>query len=104
MPSPPHERVQRDAFLHTGLDEVAAEGMPVQLPLRQVDAHGGEQQLQPFERLVLAGDDRWKSPAQVIIMLVMIARWAGNLLLNIGPRADGTVPERSAEILREVGA
>jgi alpha-L-fucosidase len=51
-----------------------------------------------------AGDDGWKSPAQVIEMLVMTAQGAGNLLLNIGPRADGTVPGRSAEILREVGS
>lgn len=51
-----------------------------------------------------AGDSSWKSPAQVIEMLVTTAAGAGNLLLNIGPRPDGTVPERSVEILREVGA
>ena len=51
-----------------------------------------------------AGDTDWKSPRDVIGMLAMTARGAGNLLLNIGPRPDGTVPERSAEILREVGS
>lgn len=51
-----------------------------------------------------AGDDAWKSPAQVIEMLANTSKSAGNLLLNIGPRADGSVPERSADILREVGA
>jgi len=50
-----------------------------------------------------AGDDNWKSSKQVIDMLLMTAMKAGNLLLNIGPRADGIVPERSVEILREVG-
>jgi alpha-L-fucosidase len=51
-----------------------------------------------------AGDNRWKSPEQVIEMLTTTARGAGNLLLNIGPHADGTVPEPSVKILREVGA
>ncbi len=51
-----------------------------------------------------AGDNSWKTPEQVIEMLVLTAEKAGNLLLNIGPRADGTVPERSVEILREVGS
>ena len=27
----------------------------------------------------------------------------GNLLLNIGPRADGTIPQEDASILREIG-
>lgn len=27
----------------------------------------------------------------------------GNLLLNIGPKADGTIPEKDASILREIG-
>lgn len=36
-------------------------------------------------------------------MLTETASRAGNLLLNIGPKADGTIPEESAAILREVG-
>ena len=51
-----------------------------------------------------AGDTEWKSPKRVIEMLATTARAGGNLLLNIGPRPDGRVPERSAEILREAGA
>ena len=50
-----------------------------------------------------AGDMRWKSPADVIDMLLTCAQSAGNLLLNIGPEADGTVPENSVRILREAG-
>jgi len=49
-------------------------------------------------------DTRWKSPASLLGMLVNVAGNAGNLLVNIGPRADGTVPEDSARILREAGA
>lgn len=50
------------------------------------------------------GDQDWKSPRQVIQLLAAAAQGQGNLLLNIGPRGDGSVPERSEEIVREVGA
>jgi alpha-L-fucosidase len=36
-------------------------------------------------------------------MLLSCGSERGNLLLNIGPRGDGSIPERSAEILRQVG-
>jgi len=48
-------------------------------------------------------DSDWRSPASVIRMLVDIASNGGNYLLNIGPKADGTVPEPSVRILEEVG-
>lgn len=51
-----------------------------------------------------AGDKGWKSARQVVQMLTETASKAGNLLLNIGPKADGTIPAESAAILREVGA
>lgn len=50
-----------------------------------------------------AGDSHWKSPGDVVRMLTQTAKGAGNLLLNIGPRGDGTIPEESARILRSVG-
>lgn len=51
-----------------------------------------------------AGDNNWKSPVEVIKMLARIAQGGGNLLLNIGPRGDGSIPEKSMEIIRAVGA
>ncbi len=51
-----------------------------------------------------AGDHNWKSPVEVIRMLVQAAQGRGNLLLNIGPRGDGSIPEMSLEILRTVGS
>jgi alpha-L-fucosidase len=51
-----------------------------------------------------AGDTGWKRPRQVIQMLTETASKAGNLLLNVGPKADGTIPGESAAILREAGA
>jgi alpha-L-fucosidase len=51
-----------------------------------------------------AGDRDWKSARDVVEMLVKTVSGGGNLLLNVGPRADGTVPEESVDILRETGA
>lgn len=51
-----------------------------------------------------AGDDNWKSPRQVAKMLLECAGGGGNLLINAGPRADGTIPGETEKILREVGA
>ncbi len=48
-------------------------------------------------------DRRLKTPATVIRQLEQCAARGGNLLLNIGPRADGSVPERVAEVFRRVG-
>ncbi len=49
-------------------------------------------------------DAEWKTPAQVARLMSDIAAKNANYLLNIGPDARGRVPERSAQILREVGA
>ena len=48
-------------------------------------------------------DDAFKTPATVIHDLVDIVSKNGNLLLNIGPRADGTIAQEAADILRELG-
>ena len=50
-----------------------------------------------------AGDQNWKSERQVIRMLTETAAKAGNLLLNIGPRGDGSIPEEATRILRASG-
>jgi alpha-L-fucosidase len=49
-------------------------------------------------------DDTFKSPQFVIHQLVDIVSKNGNLLLNIGPRSDGTIPAEVQQVLRDVGA
>ena len=49
-------------------------------------------------------DDTFKSPQFVIDQLVDIVSKNGNLLLNIGPRSDGTIPEEVQRVLLDVGA
>lgn len=51
-----------------------------------------------------AGDTDYKTPKSVLELLFATATAGGNLLLNVGPKADGTVPEESVRILREAGA
>lgn len=51
----------------------------------------------------VAGDKRWKCPEEVIGMLLKCRADGGNLLINVGPKADGTIPEGSVKVLDEVG-
>jgi alpha-L-fucosidase len=48
-------------------------------------------------------DRHWKSVPQIIAYLVRAAGSNANLLLNIGPRPDGTIQSEAAQRLREVG-
>lgn len=48
-------------------------------------------------------DSDLKSPETIIRQLQECAAKGGNLLLNIGPRGDGSVPARVAETFRAVG-
>jgi len=48
-------------------------------------------------------NDTFKSPEFVIHQLIDIVSKNGNLLLNIGPRSDGTIPDEVQQVLREVG-
>lgn len=50
-----------------------------------------------------AADDDWKSSKTIVRNLITCARDTGNYLLNIGPKADGSIPEPSVRALREVG-
>jgi len=50
-----------------------------------------------------AADDNWKSSRTVLRNLISCVRDSGNYLLNIGPKGDGSIPEPSVRVLREVG-
>lgn len=48
-------------------------------------------------------DRNWKSVRQLIATLVQTVSLGGNLLLNVGPRADGSFPPEAVERLAEIG-
>jgi alpha-L-fucosidase len=49
-------------------------------------------------------DTNWKSSTRLIHTLIETASKGGNFLLNVGPDAQGRIPEASVERLREMGA
>ena len=49
-------------------------------------------------------DNHYKSAGQVIRLFVDTITMGGNLLLDIGPKEDGTVDERQVEILKTLGS
>lgn len=49
-------------------------------------------------------DKDWKSPGEVIFKLVDIVSKGGNYLLNVGPMANGEMPQAAQDILRTAGA
>ncbi|MCG6923159.1 MAG: alpha-L-fucosidase [Acidobacteria bacterium] len=50
-----------------------------------------------------ADDDRHKSLKELVHLLVKAAGYDANLLLNVGPKPDGTIQPQFVERLREVG-
>jgi alpha-L-fucosidase len=51
-----------------------------------------------------AADDAWKPAENLIHNLVDIAAKGGNYLLNVGPTAEGLIPQPSVQRLAEIGA
>lgn len=49
-------------------------------------------------------DDEYKTPKALVQDLVDIVSKNGNLMLNVGPKADGTIPEGAQAVLRGIGA
>ena len=45
----------------------------------------------------------YKSTNEIVCTLIDVVSKGGNLLLNIGPKADGTIPAGDEKILRELG-
>jgi alpha-L-fucosidase len=48
-------------------------------------------------------DKNYKSPYQIIRIFADVVSHGGNLLLDIGPKPDGTIPEEQVHILKELG-
>ncbi|ESQ82520.1 hypothetical protein AEAC466_16780 [Asticcacaulis sp. AC466] len=49
-------------------------------------------------------NDTYKSPAQLIHLLADVVSKNGNLLLNVGPHADGRIPDGAKDTLLKMGA
>ncbi|MES2646700.1 MAG: alpha-L-fucosidase [Bacteroidota bacterium] len=49
-------------------------------------------------------DNNWKTPYEVITIFVDAIANGGNLLLDMGPKADGTIPVEQVKVLKELGS
>ncbi|MBL0745755.1 alpha-L-fucosidase [Chryseolinea lacunae] len=48
-------------------------------------------------------DQNWKTPRQVLALLLSTIARGGNFMINVGPKGDGTLPTQPAHVLRAVG-
>lgn len=48
-------------------------------------------------------DTNWKTPYEIITIFADAISYGGNLLLDIGPKEDGTIPPEQVTILKELG-
>jgi alpha-L-fucosidase len=48
-------------------------------------------------------DTNYKTPNMMVRALADVINMGGNLLLDVGPKADGTIPEKQVEILKALG-
>lgn len=49
-------------------------------------------------------DNNWKTPCEIITIFVDAVANGGNLLLDMGPMEDGTIPAEQVNILKELGS
>jgi len=49
-------------------------------------------------------DENWKTPYQIITIFIDAISNGGNLLLDFGPKEDGTIPNEQIRVLKELGA
>jgi alpha-L-fucosidase len=73
--------------------------------------HPSAEEFQPWESCMTMNgtwgycptDRRWKSAERLLSTVADVASKGGNLLLNVGPRPDGALPEEAVERLSAMG-
>ncbi len=97
----------------TGVVVNAKQGYPTDVLVWDVERGKSGKMMQfPWQTDTFVGTRSWsfihdevyKTPGQIVDDLVDIVSKNGNMLLNIGPRADGSIPEEQQQILRSIGA
>lgn len=58
----------------------------------------------PSSKWSYTNDAGWDSAPQVIEELVRLRAWGGNLLANLGPKGDGSIPPQAADAWMEMAA
>ncbi|MDR0698349.1 MAG: alpha-L-fucosidase [Tannerella sp.] len=88
------------------------QGYPTNIQVWDVErGKSGKMMLFPWQTDTSVGKKSWsyvdgeenKTPEQIVHDLIDIVSKNGNLLLNIGPRADGTITDEQKEVLLSIG-
>lgn len=72
------------------------------IPEKQLD-HPWESCLTLANNWGYVPDDKFKSPSKIIHTLIEVVAKGGSLLLGVGPKPDGTMPEEALTRLEEIG-
>jgi len=75
----------------------------MEVPLRRVDGMWESVDTTNDSWAYAWYDNYWKSPKEILHRLMACVGRGGTYMLNIGPRGDGTVPERAIESLKSAG-
>lgn len=88
------------------------QGYPTNIQVWDMERGKSDKMMQfPWQTDTSVGKNSWayvegeknKTPEQIVHDLIDIVSKNGNLLLNIGPRADGTITEEQTDILLSIG-
>lgn len=99
------KRLQPDCLINNRFDGIKGDyGTPEQMI-------PGTAQKETFETCMTLNDHwsynshdhNWKSASTVVRNLVDIVQKGGNYLVNVGPTAQGVIPDESVKILKQVG-
>jgi alpha-L-fucosidase len=95
----------KDVILNSRIQGYGDYATPEQgLPITRPDSRYWELCMTMNDSWGFQGNDKnYKTPNQVINILVDCVSKGGNLLLDIGPKADGTIPDEQVNILNQLG-
>jgi alpha-L-fucosidase len=95
----------KDVILNSRIQGYGDYATPEQgLPITRPDSRYWELCMTMNDSWGFQGNDKnYKTPNQVINILVDCVSKGGNLLLDVGPKADGTIPEEQVNILNKLG-
>lgn len=89
-------RIGRDMGNYSNTGDNGTVGVPVDVPWET-----GSSITESYGYKINASE--YKTAEEIIRKLIQVVANGGNYLLNIGPKGDGTIPERDRAILTEVG-
>jgi alpha-L-fucosidase len=89
-------RIGRDMGNYSNTGDNGTVGVPVAAPWET-----GSSITESYAYKINATE--YKTPDEIILKLIQVVAHGGNYLLNIGPKGDGTIPDKDRQILTEVG-